>query len=274
MQNPESVLQNETHKVVRNFEIETTRSSDSQQQQQKKKTSRIVDFAVPADHKIKLKEREKKTSTWTFLVIWKKVTVIIVIVALGSVTKGLVQGLCNILTLDRAVNQEIHLCKLAEEQRKQVDVKQQYNQSQTVGVSWRQDPELRASGRQRALGPQWPTVEQPSQDEKEVLLGQYSSLSPSPAHLSHTDNFNPFENKMWEIYFYKEACSFVHWSSYIMLDYVSAYIMYMYAAVQQLENLEIRGRTETIQTTTLLRSAWILRRVLETWRDLQSLKLQ
>ena len=31
-----------------------------------------------------------------------------------------------------------------------------------------------------------------------------------------------------------------------------------------LENLEIRGRVETIQTTTLLRSARILRRVLKT----------
>ena len=31
---------------------------------------------------------------------------------------------CNILTLDRAVNQEMHLCKLVEELRKQVGVKQ------------------------------------------------------------------------------------------------------------------------------------------------------
>ena len=35
-----------------------------------------------------------------------------------------------------------------------------------------------------------------------------------------------------------------------------------------LEDLEIRGRMETIQTTALLRSARILRRVLETWGDL------
>ena len=40
---------------------QTTRSSDSQQQQQKKKENlRIVDFAVPADHWVKLKECEKK----------------------------------------------------------------------------------------------------------------------------------------------------------------------------------------------------------------------
>ena len=43
--------------------------------------------------------------------------------------------------------------------------------------------------------------------------------------------------------------------------------------IQGLEDLEIRGRVETIQTTAL-RSVRILRRVLETWRDLLSLKLQ
>ena len=41
-----------------------------------------------------------------------------------------------------------------------------------------------------------------------------------------------------------------------------------------LEVLEVGGRVETIQTTTLLRTARILRRVLETWGDLLSLKLQ
>ena len=39
-----------------------------------------------------------------------------------------------------------------------------------VKVNWGQDASVRASYRQRALGPQWPTVEQPSQDEEEVLL--------------------------------------------------------------------------------------------------------
>ena len=34
--------------------------------------------------------------------------------------------------------------------------------------------------------------------------------------------------------------------------------------IKGLEDLEIRGRVETIQTTALLRSARILRRVLET----------
>ena len=44
--------------------------------------------------------------------------------------------------------------------------------------------------------------------------------------------------------------------------------------VQGLEDLEIKGREEIIQATAFLRSARILRRVLETWIDLLSLKLQ
>ena len=41
-----------------------------------------------------------------------------------------------------------------------------------------------------------------------------------------------------------------------------------------LEDLEVGGRIEIIQTTALLRTARIMRRVLETWGDLLSLKLQ
>ena len=43
--------------------------------------------------------------------------------------------------------------------------------------------------------------------------------------------------------------------------------------VRGLEDLEIRGQVETFQTTTL-RSTKILRRTLETWGNLLSLKLQ
>ena len=41
-----------------------------------------------------------------------------------------------------------------------------------------------------------------------------------------------------------------------------------------LEDLEVGGHVEAIQTTALLKTARILRRVLETWGDLLSLKLQ
>ena len=44
--------------------------------------------------------------------------------------------------------------------------------------------------------------------------------------------------------------------------------------VQGLEVLGITGRVVTVQIRALLRFARILRRVLETWEDLLSLKLQ
>ena len=65
----------------------------------KKRTCKIVDFAVPADHRIKLKKCEKKDKyldlAREFLKIWNmKVTIIpIVIVALGTITKGLLKEL-------------------------------------------------------------------------------------------------------------------------------------------------------------------------------------
>ena len=65
----------------------------------KERTYRIVIFAVPTDHKVKLKECENKDKYLDLAgelkkLRNKKVTIIpIVIGALGSVTKKLVQGL-------------------------------------------------------------------------------------------------------------------------------------------------------------------------------------
>ena len=65
----------------------------------KKRTCKIVDFAVPADHRIKLKECEKKDKYLDLARELKKlwnmqVTIIpIVIGAFGTVTKGLLKGL-------------------------------------------------------------------------------------------------------------------------------------------------------------------------------------
>ena len=44
--------------------------------------------------------------------------------------------------------------------------------------------------------------------------------------------------------------------------------------LKHLEDLEVGGQVDTIQTTALLRTARIQRRVLEIWGHLQSLKLQ
>ena len=67
--------------------------------QQKKGNCKIVDFDVPADHRIKLKKCEKKDKYLDLVrelkKLWNmKVTIIpIVIGAFGTVTKGLLKGL-------------------------------------------------------------------------------------------------------------------------------------------------------------------------------------
>ena len=68
MHNPESVLENEMHKVLGDFEIRTDHlisarlQRDSQQKKKKKKkrTCRIVNLAVTADYRVKLKENQKR----------------------------------------------------------------------------------------------------------------------------------------------------------------------------------------------------------------------
>ena len=68
MYNPESVQDNETHKIVCDFEIQTchlipARLYESKKKKKKEKKSRtcgIADFIVPADHRVKIKESEKR----------------------------------------------------------------------------------------------------------------------------------------------------------------------------------------------------------------------
>ena len=69
----------------------------------KERICKIVDFAVPADHRIKLKECEKKDKYLDLArelkkKLWNmKVTIIpIVIGVFGTVTKGLLKGLENL----------------------------------------------------------------------------------------------------------------------------------------------------------------------------------
>ena len=65
MHNQETVREKETHKLHLDF-FYTNGSTNLRQltrfynSQQKKRTSRTVDFSVSADHRVKLKENEKK----------------------------------------------------------------------------------------------------------------------------------------------------------------------------------------------------------------------
>ena len=60
----------------------------------------------------------------------------------------------------------------------------------------------------------------------------------------------------------------------IVLIAIGAFGTITKGLLKGLEGLEVGGRIETIQMAALLRTARIMRRVLETWGDLLSLKLQ
>ena len=105
MHNPAPVLENDTHKLLWEFNIQTDHLISARRpdliinKKKKKKISKIVDFAVPADHIIILKESEKKDKYFDLArelkKLWNmKVTIVpIVIGALGTITKGLLKVL-------------------------------------------------------------------------------------------------------------------------------------------------------------------------------------
>ena len=110
MHNPAPVLENDSHKLLWDFNIQTdhlipARRPDliiinkkkKKKKKKKKIICKIVDFAVPADHRINLKESEKKDKYLDLArelkKLWNmKVTIVsIVIGALGTITKGLLK---------------------------------------------------------------------------------------------------------------------------------------------------------------------------------------
>ena len=104
MHNPAPVLENDSHKLLCDFNLQTdhlipARRPDLKIINKKKRTCKIVDFAAPTDYRIKLKECEKKGKYLDLARELKKlwnmqVTMIpIVIVAFRTVTKGLLKGL-------------------------------------------------------------------------------------------------------------------------------------------------------------------------------------
>ena len=94
------VLENDTNKLLWDFDIHTDHQISAKRPDliiinKKKRTCKIVDFAVPADHRIKLKECEKKDKYLDLArelkKLWNmKMTIVsIVIRTFGTVTGGL-----------------------------------------------------------------------------------------------------------------------------------------------------------------------------------------
>ena len=105
MHNPAHVQENDSHKLLWDFNIQSDHLIPARRpdliiiNKKKKKICKIVDFAVPADHRINLKESDKKDKYLDLArelkKLWNmKVTIVpIVIGALGTITKGLLKGL-------------------------------------------------------------------------------------------------------------------------------------------------------------------------------------
>ena len=105
MHNPELILENDSHKLLWDFNIQTDHLIPARRpdfiiiNEKKKRICKIVDFAFPEDHRINLKESEKKDKYLDLArelkKLWNmKVTIMpFVIGALGTVTKGLFKGL-------------------------------------------------------------------------------------------------------------------------------------------------------------------------------------
>ena len=99
MHNPEPVLENDMHKLLWDFNIQTDHLIPARTpdliiiDKKKKRICKIVDFAVPADHRTNLKECEKKDKYFDLARVLKKlwnmkVTIVLIVIgAFGTITK-------------------------------------------------------------------------------------------------------------------------------------------------------------------------------------------
>ena len=101
MHNQAPVLENDSHKLLWDFNIQTDHLIPARRPDlnKRKRICKIVDFAVPAGDRINLKEIEKKNKyldlSRELKKLWNlKVTIVpIVVGALGTVTNVLLKGL-------------------------------------------------------------------------------------------------------------------------------------------------------------------------------------
>ena len=119
MHNPAPILENDSHKLLWHFNIQTDQLILGKRQaliiinKKKKRICKSVDFAVPADHRINLKKCGKKDKyldlAWELKKMWNmKVTIVpLGIGALVTITKGLLKGLKDLEVGGRVENIEM-----------------------------------------------------------------------------------------------------------------------------------------------------------------------
>ena len=127
--NPAPVLENNTHRFLCDFDIHTdlisnrrpdliitNKKKKKKKKKKRKRNCKIVGFAVPADHRIKLKEREKKDKYLDLARELKKlwnmqVTIIpIGMCAFGTVTKVLLKDLEDLEVSDEWIQTKLQHC--------------------------------------------------------------------------------------------------------------------------------------------------------------------
>ena len=78
MHNPTFFLEKDTHKLLRDFDLQTYHLISARRpnfiiiNKKKKRTCKIVNFAVPACHRVKLKEGEKRNKLLDLTIELKK----------------------------------------------------------------------------------------------------------------------------------------------------------------------------------------------------------
>ena len=194
---------------------QTTRFYKKKKRKEKeKRTCKILDFAVPVNHRVKLKENEKKDK-YLGLVrdlkkLWHmKVTIIpIVIGAFGTVTKGLLNELEDLEVGGRV---------------------------ETIQIT----SSLRTARILRRVLETWGDLRRLAVTQTPVEHHQLTLMWKNSQDVNNDNNDN---NNI----------------------VVRALGTITKVLINRLEDLNIRWRIEAIQTTSLVRSATILRRVLET----------
>ena len=103
-----------------------------------------------------------------------------------------------------------------------------------VRVSWGQDASVRISLQTEGLQPSvthgW--AAQPEYGRSTAMVrrtwDQYVAVSTCLQLTLHTQPTSNLSNKVWEVYFYKDVCSFVHWSSSLLLKMFPLIFIYLY----------------------------------------------
>ena len=265
MHKPDFFLENETHDVLWDFEILTDHLISARwpdlviinnnNKKRKKRTCWTVDFAVPADHRINLRESEKKDKDLHLArevkkQLWNMMVMVILIVAgaLGTILKGLVKGLENLeIRVQLGTIQTTALIKSAWILRR---VQENWGNLELFKIQWKA---ISYRG--------WEN----SQRRKMIKIITFAVPADYRVNIKENEKRDKYFDLAREL---KKLCNMK-----VIAFLVDAFATVPKGLVKRPEDLKLRGQLKTIQTTVLFRLVRILRKVPETWGHLLLLRL-